>query len=298
MAFAGFELSQIEVDDPKGPVSLRVRHGGSGPPLLLLHGHPETHMMWGKIANELATDFTVVAADLRGYGKSTKPPSSDDNETSSKRAMARDAVALMKHFGFETFDVAGHDRGGRVAYRLALDHPAAVRRVSVMDIIPTGEVWARIDHRFALGYWHWSFLAQPYPVPEHLIGPDPEFYLFTAQFRGRKPDFLEPEAQADYLACGSTPDVIHGMCECYRAGAGYDRVLDWADKKAGRKIERPLQVLWGSKGAVGQWYDPLAVWREWADDVRGQAIECGHFLPEENPADTLAALRDFFLEGR
>ncbi|THD62006.1 alpha/beta hydrolase [Phenylobacterium sp.] len=296
MSFEGFELSQIEVGEG---VSLRVRHGGSGPPLLLLHGHPETHMMWGKFAGDLAKDFTVVAPDLRGYGRSTKPPSSADNETSSKRAMARDAVALMKHFGFDCFDVAGHDRGGRVAYRLALDHPEAVRRVSILDIIPTGEVWARIDHRFALAYWHWSFLAQPYPVPEHMITPDPEFYLFTAQFRGRKPDFLEPEARADYLTCGSTPEVIHGMCECYRAGAGYDRELDWADKAAARhKIACPVQILWGKKGALEAWYDTMAIWREWADDVRGEAIDCGHFLPEEKPAETMAALHRFHSGGR
>jgi haloacetate dehalogenase len=295
MAFEGFQLSQIEVADPKGPVSLRVRHGGSGPPLLLLHGHPETHMMWGKIAGDLAQDFTVVAPDLRGYGKSSKPPASDDHETSSKRAMARDAVALMAYFGFDRFDIAGHDRGGRVAYRLALDHPAAVGKVSVLDIIPTGEVWARIDHRFALGYWHWAFLAQPAPVPERLIGNDPEFFLFRAQFRGVQPPFVTDEAYADYLTSARTPEVIHGMCECYRAGAGFDRELDWADKKAGRKITAPLQALWGSKGAVGAWYDPLAVWREWADDVCGQPIDSGHFLPEENPADTLAALRGFFL---
>jgi haloacetate dehalogenase len=298
MAFEGFQLSQIEVADPKGPVSLRVRHGGSGPPLLLLHGHPETHMMWGKIAGELAQDFTVIAPDLRGYGRSTKPPASDDHETSSKRAMARDAVALMAQFGFGRFDVAGHDRGGRVAYRLALDHPGAVRRVSVLDIIPTGEVWARIDHRFALGYWHWSFLAQPAPVPERLIGNDPEFFLFRAQFRGVQPPFVADDAYADYLACAKTPEVIHGMCECYRAGAGFDRTLDWADKKAGRKITAPLQALWGAKGAVGNWYDPLEVWREWATNVRGEAIDCGHFLPEEKPAETLAALRGFFAEGR
>jgi haloacetate dehalogenase len=297
MAFEGFQLSQIELADPKGPVSLRVRHGGAGPPLLLLHGHPETHMMWGKIAGELAREFTVIAPDLRGYGRSTKPATSADHETSSKRAMARDAVGLMRGFGFDRFDIAGHDRGGRVAYRLALDHPDAVRRLSVLDIIPTGEVWARIDHRFALGYWHWAFLAQPAPVPERLIGNDPEFFLFRAQFRGVQPPFVSDEAYADYLACNRTPEVIHGICECYRAGAGFDRELDWADKKAGRKIAAPLQALWGAKGAVGAWYDPLAVWREWASDVRGQAIDCGHFLPEEKPAETLAALRDFFAEG-
>jgi haloacetate dehalogenase len=292
MEFEGFQLSQIEVSDPKGPVSLRVRHGGSGPPLLLLHGYPETHMMWGKVAADLARDFTVIAPDLRGYGKSTKPASSDDHETSSKRAMARDAVALMRGLGFEHFDVAGHDRGGRVAYRLALDHPQAVGKISVLDIIPTGEVWARADHRFAVGYWHWGFLAQPAPFPERVIGSDPKFYFYG------HPPFVADDAFADYMACTRQPEVIHGMCECYRAGAGFDRELDWADKTAGRKIGCPVQVLWGAKGLVGAWYDPLAVWREWASDVRGEAIDCGHFIPEEKPAETLAAFRGFFLEGR
>jgi len=289
MAFEGFQLSQVDV----GEASLRVRHGGSGPPVLLLHGYPETHMMWARVAEGLARDFTVVTPDLRGYGGSTKPPSSDDHETSSKRAMARDAVALMAHFGFERFDVAGHDRGGRVAYRLALDHPQAVRRVSILDIIPTGEVWARADRRFALGYWHWPFLALPHPFPETLIGADPEFF-----FGGRYGILrsFEAGAQADYLAAAQSPSVIHAMCEDYRAGAGYDRLLDEQDKAAGRKIACPVQVLWGGKGALAAWYDTLAVWREWADDVRGQALDCGHFIPEEKPAETLDLLRGFFAE--
>lgn len=286
MAFAGFELSQIEV----GEASLRVRHGGSGPPLLLLHGYPQTHMMWGRIAADLAAEFTVIAPDLRGYGKSSKPASSADHETSSKRAMARDAVALMKGFGFERFDVVGHDRGGRVAYRLALDHPAAVGRISVLDIVPTGEVWARADHRFALGYWHWPFLAQPAPFPERLIGANPDYFMF----RGSRPPFMADDAFADYVACGREPEVIHGWCECYRAGASFDRLLDWQDKAADRKITCPVQVLWGAKGAVAAWYDVLGVWREWAPDVRGEAIDCGHYLAEEKPAETLAALRGFF----
>ena len=296
MAFEGFQLSQIDLVPSGGEVSLRVRHGGSGPPLLLLHGHPETHMMWGRIAGDLARDFTVIAPDLRGYGQSTKPPSSPDHETSSKRAMARDAIGLMRHLGFERFDVAGHDRGGRAAYRLALDHPQAVRRMSILDIIPTGEVWARADRRFALGYWHWPFLAQPYPIPETLIAPNPEFYLFKAQFRAGLPDF-DPEAFADYLASGKNPSVVHAMCEDYRAGAGYDRKLDEADKAAGKKIACPTQVLWGGKGALAAWYDVLAIWREWAPDVRGQAVDCGHFIPEEKPDETLALLRAFFAEG-
>jgi haloacetate dehalogenase len=289
MAFEGFKLSQIDV----GEVSLRVRHGGSGPPLLLLHGYPETHMMWNQVAADLARDFTVIAPDLRGYGKSTLPAYSDDHETYSKRAMARDAIALMRHFGFERFDVAGHDRGGRVGYRLALDHPQAVRRLSILDIIPTGEVWARADRRFALGYWHWSFLPQRFS--EAMINPDPEMFFFGNQFRAILKDF--GEAYADYLDCAKDPQTVHAMCEDYRAGATYDRLADEADKAAGRTIGCPVQILWGGKGAVGAWYDVLKVWRSWAPDLRGQAIDCGHFLPEEKPAETLAALRSFHAEG-
>lgn len=296
MAFEGFELSQIAVPDSAGEVKLRVRHGGSGPPLLLLHGYPETHMMWAKVAEGLADSFTVVCPDLRGYGGSTKPPSASDNETSSKRAMARDAVNLMAELGFDRFAVAGHDRGGRVAYRLALDHPAAVSRVSILDIIPTGEVWARADRRFAMGYWHWSFLAQAHPFPETLIGANPEAFLFSTNFGGVLRGF-DAEAFADYLAAARNPSVIHAMCEDYRAGAGYDRLLDEADKKAGKTIACPVQVLWGAKGALAAWYDTLAIWREWAPDVQGQAVDCGHFIPEEKPEETLALLRAFFVDG-
>jgi haloacetate dehalogenase len=262
MSFEGFELSQIEVGEG---VSLRVRHGGSGPPLLLLHGYPETHMMWNAVAADLAADFTVIAPDLRGYGRSTAPADSDDHETYSKRAMARDAIALMKHFGFERFDVAGHDRGGRVGYRLALDHPQAVRRLSILDIIPTGEVWARADRRFALGYWHWSFLPQRFS--ETLINLDPETFFFAAQFRSILKGF--GEAYGDYLDCAKDPKTVHAMCEDYRAGATYDRLLDEADMAAGKIIRCPVQILWGAKGAVGAWYHVLEVWREWAPDLRG-----------------------------
>jgi len=293
VAFEGFQLSQIDV----GEASLRVRHAGAGPPVLLLHGYPETHMMWARVAKGLARDFTVVAPDLRGYGGSTKPPSSDDHETSSKRAMARDAVALMAHLGFEQFDVAGHDRGGRVAYRMALDHPQVVRRASILDIIPTGEVWARADRRFALSYWHWPFLAQAHPFPETLIGADPEYFFFRRQFGGVITTF-DPEAYADYVAAAQNPSVIHAMCEDYRAGAGFDRQLDDADKAAGRFIGCPVQVLWGKRGALEAWYDVLEIWREWAPDVRGQALDCGHFIPEEKPAETLELLHGFFGEGR
>lgn len=293
VAFAGFELSQITV----GEVSLRVRHGGSGPPLLLLHGYPQTHMMWGQVAGELAEDFTVVAPDLRGYGDSSKPEAVPDHESYGKRAMAGDVAGLMNQFGFESFDVAGHDRGGRVAYRLALDHPQAVRRLTVLDIVPTGEVWARADQRFALGYWHWSFLARPYPVPETLIGHDPEWFFFDAQF-GDAARYFRPEALADYIRCARNPAVVHAICEDYRAGATYDRLLDEQDHAAGRRIACPTQVLWGAEGPLGTWYDPLEIWRGWADDVTGGALDSGHFLAEEKPAETLAALRRFHAQGR
>jgi haloacetate dehalogenase len=290
--FAGFELSRIDV----GEVSLRVRVGGSGPPLLLLHGYPETHLMWCGIAGELARDFTVVAPDLRGYGESSAPATVPSHETYGKRAMAADGVALMRSLGFGWFDVAGHDRGARVAYRMALDSPEAVRRVTVMDVVPTGEVWARADARFALGYWHWGFLAQPAPVPETIIGHDPEQFFFDAQFGGVLRQF-DAEAVADYTFAMHDPAVVHAMCEDYRAGASCDRRLDDQDRVAGRRITAPLQLLWGGRGALAAWYDPLAVWREWADDVTGQPLDCGHFLVEEQPALTLAALRSFHTAG-
>jgi haloacetate dehalogenase len=286
VSFEGFQLSQIELPE----VSLRVRHGGAGPPLLLLHGYPESHMMWAGVAADLARDFTVVAPDLRGYGGSSKPAATEDHSAHSKRGMARDAVALMAHFGFEAFDVAGHDRGARVAYRLALDHPRAVRRATVMDIVPTGEVWARADQRFARGYWHWSFLAQPHPWSETIIGKDPETFFFEAQFRGVLKSF---EGYPEYRRFVGDPAVVHAICEDYRAGATFDRLLDEEDMQAGRKIGCPVQVLWGAKGAVGAWYEVLEVWSAWADDLCGEALDCGHFLPEEKPAETLAALRRF-----
>lgn len=287
MTFDGFTLEQIDV----GEASLRVRRGGSGPPLLLLHGYPQTHMMWSKIAGELARDFTVVAPDLRGYGGSSKPETTDDHEPYSKRAMARDAVALMAGLGFAQFDVAGHDRGGRTAYRLALDHPQAVRRLSVLDIIPTADVWRLADRRFALGYWHWSFLAQAHPFPEHFIAADPVHFAFRI---AQGATYFDPAAYADYVQALGNPATVHAMCEDYRAGATFDVKADEADRGV-RKITAPTQVLWGARGAVAHWYDVLEVWRPWCEDLRGQAIEgAGHFLAEEKPAETLAALRGFF----
>ncbi|HTJ27246.1 MAG TPA: alpha/beta hydrolase [Candidatus Limnocylindria bacterium] len=288
--FEGFTLARIET----GEATIRVRHGGSGPPLLLLHGHPQTHVMWHLVAPRLARDFTVVAIDLRGYGESSKPPTTPDHEPYSKRAMARDAVAVMERLGFARFDVAGHDRGGRVAYRLALDHPERVRRIATLDIIPTGEHFRRADMRFGLGYWHWFFLAQPYPFPEKLIGADPDAF-----FAGRpnRANVHTPEALEDYLRCYRNPETIHAACEDYRAGATYDFALDEADRGK-KKIAVPLLALWAGRGEVGKWYDVLAVWRDWADDVRGFAIDAGHFIAEEAPDATYDALHAFFTAAR
>jgi haloacetate dehalogenase len=281
--FEGFE--QVMVDT--GEVVTRVRYGGSGPPLLLLHGHPQTHLMWHKIAPRLARDFTVIAADLTGYGDSSKPPTTPDHTPYSKRAMARDQVAVMRHFGFEQFSVVGHDRGGRCAYRMALDHPERVRKLAVLDIIPTGEAFRRANMAFGLGFWHWFFLAQPYPLPERLIGANPDNYYFR---EGR--ERFDPEALADYLRCVHNPETIHAMCEDYRAGATIDYALDEADRGT-RRITCPILVLWSSRGELEAWYDVLSVWRAWADDVRGRALDCGHYLAEESPDETYAALHAF-----
>ena len=267
---------------------INLRHGGSGPPVLLLHGHPQTHAMWHRIAPRLARRYTLVCADLRGYGDSSKPPTDPDHEPYSKRAMARDQVEVMRQLGFERFTVVGHDRGGRCAYRMALDHPERVRGVAVLDIIPTGETFRRADMAFGLGYWHWFFLAQDHPLPETVIGAAPDAFYFH---RGRT--MFAPEALAEYRRCYSDPATIHAMCEDYRAGATFDFRLDEADRQAGRTIRCPLLALWGGKGHVGQWYDVLEVWRAWADGVEGQAIDCGHYLAEEAPEATLAALRPF-----
>ena len=270
-----------------GQVTLRVRHGGNGPPLLLLHGHPQTHMMWHAVAPLLARDFTIIAPDLRGYGESSKPESTPDHMPYSKRVMALDQMALMKHFGFERFSIAGHDRGGRCAYRMALDHPERVQKLAVLDIVPTGEAFRRADMQFGLGYWHWFFLAQPFPLPERLIGADPDNYYFRSG-RGK----FHPEALADYLRCCHNPETIHAMCEDYRAAASVDYQLDEADRGV-RRISCPVLVLWSQEGSVGQWYDVLSVWRDWANNVRGEAIEGSHYFAEEAPDATYRALYEF-----
>ena len=283
--FEGFELSMVDT----GEVMLRVRYGGNGPPLLLLHGHPQTHVMWHKIAPRLAEDFTVVAADLRGYGKSSKPPSTPDHIPYSKRVMALDQITLMRQLGFERFHVVGHDRGGRVAYRMALDHPEQVERLAVLDIIPTGEAFRRTNMEFALGYWHWFFLSQPYDLPEKMINANPENYYFR-----KNRDLFAPEALADYLEAVHNPESVHAVCEDYRAAATIDTELDEADRGK-RKISCPTLVLWGLQAKLEEWYDVLDIWRDWADDVQGYGINCGHYLAEEAAEATHTALHNFLM---
>jgi haloacetate dehalogenase len=260
----------------------RFRIGGDGPALLLLHGHPQTHYMWHAVAPELARAFTVVAADLPGYGRSHPVASG------SKRDMARALAELMIDLGFDRFSVAGHDRGARCAYRLALDAPAIVDRLAVLDIVPTGEMWRRADKEFGLIDWHWFFLAQPAPFPESVISAAADRFYFQDRTT------FAPEALADYLEAARNPNVVHGMCEDYRAGATTDHSLDEADRAAGNRIRCPILVLWSAHGELDRWFDVLAVWRRWAHSVEGKAIDAGHFMAEEQPKEVAAELRIFF----
>ena len=278
---------------PNGPI--RLRHGGSGPPLLLLHGNPQTQAMWHATAPRLARKFTVYCPDLRGYGGSHKPGLTPDHAPYSKREMATDAIQLMDHFGHETFAVAAHDRGARVAHRLALDHPARITRLAVLDIIPTLEHFERTDMAFAMAYYHWFLLAQPHPVPDDLIGRDPVAW-FNAHVRygTRIEGGFHPDALADYLSAIRDPDVVRGICEDYRAAATIDLVHDRESRAKGDKIQCPLLALWGDKGIIGRFYDPLAVWQAYsATPVSGGAVNSGHYLAEEAPGEVLEHLDDF-----
>ncbi|HVR39857.1 MAG TPA: alpha/beta hydrolase, partial [Thermoanaerobaculia bacterium] len=266
---------------------------GDGPPLLLLHGLPETHLMWRDVAPRLAERFTVVCADLRGYGQSGCP-----SGEYSKRAMARDMVAAMARLGFERFAVAGHDRGGRVAYRLALDHPSHVERLAVLDIVPTGDAWRRADARLAIGYWPWSLLAQPEPLPERLVSAAPDAIVDDALGGwGTSREAFASDVRDAYIRALSDPAHVHAICEEYRAAATIDREHDDADRRAGHRIACPVLALWSGRGALAQWYaderGPIGLWRAWADDVQGRAVNAGHFFPEEIPEETAAALAGF-----
>ncbi len=288
--FEGFSKTTAQLQD----IQIHYVMGGSGPPLLLLHGYPQSHVMWHKVAPRLAEHFTVVASDLRGYGDSAKPKTSADHAVYSKRATAKDQVELMASLGFESFSVAGHDRGGRVAHRMALDHPDKVERLAVLDIAPTYSMYANTDFNFALAYYHWFFLIQPYPLPETMIGADPEFYLRKKFGQwGRDETAFPEEAMQAYLRCFKE-ETIHASCEDYRASATIDMEHDKADIDAGTGILCPILALWGEKGYVGNKYDVLAEWRKWATEVSGFGLPSGHYLPEEAPNETTAALLNFF----
>jgi haloacetate dehalogenase len=267
--------------------------GGSGAPLLLLHGYPQTHAMWHKIAPRLAARYTVVCSDLRGYGDSSKPDGGVDHVGYSKRAMAADQVEVMRSLGFPRFRLAGHDRGARVAHRLCLDHPDAVLRVAMLDISPTRIMYGATDMAFATAYYHWFFLIQPFDLPERLIGADPIYYLHR-KLAGWSSGIrhFDPRALAEYERCFSDPATIHATCEDYRAAAGIDLEHDAADADA--RVECPLLALWGTKGVVNRMFDPVRDWGRAANDVRGKALASGHFLAEEAPDETFAELHGFF----
>lgn len=287
--FEDFEERRIDT----GETEIFLRIGGSGPPLLLLHGYPQSHACWHRVAPILAEHHTVICPDLRGYGRSGCPESDPAHEVYAKRAVARDQVRVMQALGFERFDLCGHDRGGRVAHRLARDWPANVRRLALLDIMPTWETWEQYDRKAAMASYHWQFLAQPYDLPERLVAHEPDYYLtWTLNSWAASEQFWSEEAYQDYLAAIRQPERFHAMCEDYRAGAGLDLEHDAADRD--RKLAMPLLVLWGGGHGRKDHWPFVEVWRENAEQVEGRPLPCGHFLPEEAPDDTAAALAAFF----
>ena len=289
--FDGFKTSKVQTTG----ATINVTVGGQGPPVLLLHGSPETHVMWHKIAPRLAREFTVVATDLRGYGDSSKPADGENHSNYSKRNMALDQMEVMSHFKFEKFAVVGHDRGGRVGHRMALDHLARITKLAVLDIVPTYTLLQSVNNEVATAFYHWFFLVQPSPFPETLIANNVEFYLRYMMFRDMSrreiPTWMGENAFAEYLRCFRDAATIHANCEDYRAGASIDMEHDEEDLK--RKIVCPVLALWGERGAVHRMFDTLAAWRERAANVSGKPLPGRHFLPEEIPDETLAALRTF-----
>ncbi len=284
----GFERTTVDT----GEATIAVRTGGAGPPVLLLHGYPQTQAMWHAVAPRLAEEYTVVLTDLRGYGDSSKPPGDPGHRTYSKRATARDQVEVMTRLGFERFSVVGHDRGGRVGHRLALDHPERVAKLAVIDIAPTHMMLHTADMQFALAYYHWFFLSQPYDLPERLIGADPDYWVRSKLgAHGGGERRFHPGALAEYLRCFRDPAAIHAGCEDYRAAASVDLDDDEGDMDA--RVGCPVLALWGDDGFVGRRYDVVAAWRERATDVTGHGLPCGHYVPEEAPYATCDSLRRF-----
>ncbi|CAN7350658.1 alpha/beta fold hydrolase [Acidovorax delafieldii] len=294
--FPGFTARRVPTPDGQ---HIHTLVGGTGPALLLLHGHPQTSAIWHKVAPKLAQHFTLVLADLRGYGDSAKPEGDAEHALYSKRTMAADMLAVMQHLGHPRFTVLAHDRGARVAHRLAADHPAAVQRMVLLDIAPTLAMYEQTSNAFARAYWHWFFLIQPAPLPERLIEADPAAYVRDVM--GRRSAGLAPfdaRALAEYVRCLALPGTAHGICEDYRASAGIDLVHDRADRDACRQLPMPLLALWGEQGVVHQCFQPLAEWQRVAADVRGHALPCGHYIAEEAPDALLDAALPFLLADR
>jgi haloacetate dehalogenase len=294
--FSNFSLHRVATNGIA--INTRVANDRSKPPLLLLHGHPQTHVIWHKVEPELSKHFTVIAADLRGYGDSDKPASdaSVNHAPYSKREMAKDMVALMAHFGFTKFKVLAHDRGARVTHRMMIDHPNAVLRATLLDIAPTLAMYEQTTMEFARAYWHWFFLIQREPLPETMISADPTFFI--EKMMGNRHAGLSafaPEALAEYTRCIQLPGIAHAICEDYRAAATIDLEHDRADRDAGRKVTQPLQVLWGANGVIGKCFDPIKEWQRVANDVRGGTAPCGHYIPEEAPEALLEQALPFLL---
>ncbi len=288
--FEGFEEKRVEVTD----VELFMRIGGSGPPLLLLHGYPQNHVMWHLVAPELAKHFTLVCPDMRGYGRSEKPPSVPGFSNYSKRQMALDMVELMTELGYQSFKVAGHDRGGRCAYRLALDHSDRIEKIVILDVIPTFEQLERLTAEGAYGGFHWYFMGQEPGFPEKMIGADPEFYLrYLCNKWAAAPNPFTPEAMTEYIRSFSDPDTIRATCDEYRNNPRTDHANDKADKDAGRRILCPTLILWGDTGRPHKRQGSLELWQEWSDNVQGHGMPCGHFLAEELPSETAAEMIAF-----
>jgi haloacetate dehalogenase len=293
--FENFAALDVQVQETR----IFLRCFGAGPAVLLLHGFPQTHLMWRSVAPLLARRFTVVCADLRGYGRSGCPASAPDHAPYAKRAMASDMVSVMEKLGFPRFSLAGHDRGARVAYRLALDYPRQVERLAVLDVVPTADTWELANKRLATAFWPWSLLAQPEPLPERLLSAAPDAVIDDALGGWGSPaNAFGPEVRAAYVAALGDPAHVHAICEEYRAAATLDHEHDLQDRRAGRGIACPVLVLWSGRGPLGSWYaergGPLALWRAWANDVRGGPLDAGHFFPEEIPERTAQELSGFF----
>ena len=294
VAFPGFEQKRITIESDDGPIEIACQIGGSGPALLLLHGFPQTKAIWHQVAPALANNFTVIASDLRGYGESSKPHGKNDHSTYSKRSMASDQHGLMKALGHDQFFLLGHDRGGRVSHRLAVDYPESVLRLMVLDISPTLTMYEQTSMDFAKGYWHWFFLIQPEPIPETLIGANPEFWLKNHMGRHAGTGIFTADRWNEYLAGASNPQSMHAMCEDYRAAATIDLVHDRADRAANKQLEMPLRVLWGEHGLVNKCFKPLEDWQKVAKTVSGKAVPCGHYIPEEMPELVIEEAKSFF----